>query len=138
MFRWIFQFLSNFCKELVPNKCSIDLVNMHKEVGLRTWSGESFTKSQNCFYYGSNFNSFRLFKTLLHRNWCIKFCIRSSFIANLRWKKLHPIAFYSRKFSTAKINYEIHKKELLATIDLFKNDVIFLKALHIEWLYIKL
>lgn len=33
--------------------------------------------------------------------------------------KLHPIAFYSRKFSTTKINYEIHK-ELLIIINLFQ------------------
>lgn len=31
--------------------------------------------------------------------------------------KLHPIAFHSRKFSAAEINYEIHDKELLAIVD---------------------
>jgi hypothetical protein len=35
-------------------------------------------------------------------------------------KKLHPNAFHSRKFSPAKINYEIHDKELLTIIDCFK------------------
>jgi len=34
-------------------------------------------------------------------------------------KKLHPIAFHSRKFSTTKINYEIHNKELFAIMDSF-------------------
>jgi transposase InsO family protein len=34
--------------------------------------------------------------------------------------KLHPIAFHSRKFSPAEINYEIHDKELLAIVDCFK------------------
>ena len=34
--------------------------------------------------------------------------------------KLHPIAFHSRKFSPAEINYEIHDKELLAVVDCFK------------------
>jgi RNase H-like domain found in reverse transcriptase len=29
-------------------------------------------------------------------------------------KKLHPIAFHSRKLQSAEINYSIHKKELLA------------------------
>jgi hypothetical protein len=33
---------------------------------------------------------------------------------------LHPIAYHSRKFSTAEINYEIHDKELLAVVDSFK------------------
>jgi len=34
---------------------------------------------------------------------------------------LHPVAFHSRKFSPAKINYEIHNKELLAIVDYFKH-----------------
>jgi len=35
-------------------------------------------------------------------------------------KKLHPIAFYSRKFSIVKINYKIYDKEVLAIVDLFQ------------------
>ena len=34
---------------------------------------------------------------------------------------LHPVAYYSRKFSPAKINYEIHDKELLAVVDSFRD-----------------
>jgi hypothetical protein len=33
---------------------------------------------------------------------------------------LHPIAFHSRKFEAAEINYEIHDKELLAIVDSFE------------------
>ena len=35
-------------------------------------------------------------------------------------KKLHPVAFHSRKFNSAEINYEIHDKELLAIVTAFK------------------
>jgi hypothetical protein len=35
--------------------------------------------------------------------------------------RLHPVAFYSRKFSPAEINYEIHDKELLAVVNSFKH-----------------
>ena len=35
-------------------------------------------------------------------------------------KRLHPVAFHSRKFSPAEINYDIHDKELLAIVDCFK------------------
>jgi hypothetical protein len=33
---------------------------------------------------------------------------------------LHPIAYHSRQFIAAEINYEIHDKELLAVVDPFK------------------
>ena len=35
--------------------------------------------------------------------------------------RLHPVAFHSRKFQPAEINYEIHDKELLAVVDVFKH-----------------
>ena len=39
--------------------------------------------------------------------------------------QLHPVAFHSRKFEAAEINYEIHDKELLAIVDCFNNGDIF-------------
>jgi len=35
--------------------------------------------------------------------------------------RLHPVAFHSRKFQTAEINYDIHDKELLAIVDAFEH-----------------
>jgi len=35
--------------------------------------------------------------------------------------RLHPVAFHSRKFSLAEINYKIYDKELLAVVDAFKH-----------------
>ena len=35
-------------------------------------------------------------------------------------KKLHPVAFYSRKFTDAELNYKIHDKKLLIIIAIFK------------------
>ena len=32
----------------------------------------------------------------------------------------HPVAFHSRKFTTAEINYEVHDKELLVVVDSFE------------------
>ena len=32
----------------------------------------------------------------------------------------HPVVFHSRKFTAAKINYEVHDKELLAVVDSFE------------------
>jgi hypothetical protein len=42
--------------------------------------------------------------------------------------RLHPIAFHSRKFTAAEINYEIHDKELLAIVDSFQEWRHFLKG----------
>ena len=35
--------------------------------------------------------------------------------------RLHPVAFHSWKFQPAEVNYDIHDKELLAIVDVFKH-----------------
>ena len=35
-------------------------------------------------------------------------------------KRLYPIIFYSRKFTSPKLNYDIYDKKLLAIVDSFK------------------
>jgi RNase H-like domain found in reverse transcriptase len=34
--------------------------------------------------------------------------------------ELHPVAFHSRTFSSAELNYDVHDKELLAIFEAFK------------------
>ena len=34
--------------------------------------------------------------------------------------ELHPVCYYSRKFSPAELNYPIYDKELLAVVEAFK------------------
>ena len=46
--------------------------------------------------------------------------------------RLRPVAFYSRKFSSAEMSYEIHDKELLAIVDAFKQWRVYLKGLKHE------
>lgn len=41
-------------------------------------------------------------------------------LSQLRDKRLHLVTFDSTKFNSAKLNYEMHKKELLAIITAFK------------------
>ena len=36
------------------------------------------------------------------------------------YKKWHPVAFYSKKFSLAELNYDIHDKEMVVIVDCFK------------------
>ena len=44
-------------------------------------------------------------------------CVLSQIAAD---KKLHPVAFHSRKFNSAEENYDIHDKEMLAIVTAFK------------------
>ena len=46
--------------------------------------------------------------------------------------RLRPVAFYSRKFSSAEMSYEIHDKELLAIVNAFKQWRVYLKGLKHE------
>ena len=45
---------------------------------------------------------------------------------------LQPVAFYSRKFLSAEMSYEIHDKELLAIVNTFKQWRVYLKGLKHE------
>ena len=49
-------------------------------------------------------------------NQTIKACINQSDDI----KRLHLIAFYSKKFINVELNYEIHDKKLLIIVDSFK------------------
>ena len=42
--------------------------------------------------------------------------------------RLYPIIFYSRKFTTLELNYNIHDKELLVIVDNFKIERVYLKG----------
>jgi hypothetical protein len=48
------------------------------------------------------------------------FVLGSTLSQTAKDKKIHLNTFHSRKFSPAKINYEIHDKELLTIVDCFK------------------
>jgi len=41
-------------------------------------------------------------------------------LSQYQGRRLHPVAFHSRKLNSTEINYEIHDKELLAIMESFK------------------
>ena len=47
-------------------------------------------------------------------------CILAAILSTWSNGKVHPIAFHSRAFSAAEINYDVYDKELLAIIESFK------------------
>jgi hypothetical protein len=48
------------------------------------------------------------------------YVLRAVLSKNGEDRRLHPVAFHSWKFTTIEINYEIHDKELLTTVDSFQ------------------
>ena len=42
--------------------------------------------------------------------------------------RLHPVAFYSRKFQAAEINYNVHDKELLAIVAAIKEWAVYVNS----------
>jgi len=44
-------------------------------------------------------------------------------------RKLHLVAFHSKKFNAVEINYEIYDKELLVIVDSFQEWLIYLREL---------
>ena len=41
-------------------------------------------------------------------------------LVQYKGRRLHPVAFHSRKLNSAETNYEIHDQELLAIMEAFK------------------
>ena len=61
----------------------------------------------------------------------------SAILSQLNKKdRLYPIIFYSRKFTTLELNYNIHDKDLLIIVDSFKVWRVYLKNLNIKLRYI--
>jgi len=47
-------------------------------------------------------------------------CALAAILSTQSNSEIHPIAFHSRAFSVAEINYDVHNKELLAIVESFK------------------
>jgi len=83
---------ANFYQMFIKNyfqvcSCSTDLFNMQKQVRMKAWSEERFSKSKVWFYDGCNFDPTKLLQTFLYEDWDFGFCIGSSIITNRRRTK---------------------------------------------------
>jgi hypothetical protein len=88
-----------------------------------TWTDtmtKSFEKLKHCFTTAPILTHFDPNCECIVKTDTSDFALGSTLSQIAEDKKLHPNAFYSRKFSPAEINYEIHNKELLAIVDSFK------------------
>jgi hypothetical protein len=60
------------------------------------------------------------------------YAIRACLMQIGKDKKLYPVAFYSKKMSSAEMNYDIHDKELLTVITAFQKWKIYLKGIKYQ------
>jgi hypothetical protein len=87
------------------------------------WTSEmekSFEELQNRFTTAPILSHFDPMKTCIIETDASDFTLGAILSQKDDEGRLHPIAFHSRKFQPAEINYEVHDKELLAIIDSFK------------------
>jgi len=95
-----------------------------KEDGQWSWNPEAekaFEDLKKQFTTAPILNHFDPSKPVIIETDASDFAIGAVLSQRDEENRLHPIAFHSRKFSPAEINYEIHDKELLAVVDAFKH-----------------
>ena len=76
--------------------------------------------SQNCIYQCPHTCSCRPIQTFCHWNRCFRLCIGSCLITTRIWPRPTTNCLLFRKFTPAKIKYEIYDKELWAIITTFE------------------
>jgi hypothetical protein len=81
---------------------------------------KAFEKLKYCFTTAPILTHFNPHQECIVETDASDFTLGSTLSQTAEDKKLHPNASHSRKFSPAKINYEIHNKELLTIVDCFK------------------
>ena len=98
------------------------LIELKRKNKLFTWSSiaaKDFENLKRAFTFAPILLHADLEKPFIIEADAYDFALRSILLQVGDGGKLHPIAFNSRKFEVAEINYEIHDKELLAIIDFF-------------------
>jgi hypothetical protein len=116
---------ANFYRGFIANYSEIvgPLVALTKKDAVFVWSQESEAAFQNLK------KAFVSAPILVHYNPaapCILEADASDFAMGAvlsqpgQDNQLHPVAFYSRKFTASEINYETHDKELLAIVESFR------------------
>jgi hypothetical protein len=85
-----------------------------------TQSTKSFLRSQGKFTTASILVHPDFSKPYYMKTNASDFAMGTMLSQEREGRRLHPVAFYSRKFYAAEINYEIYDKELLAIVDSFQ------------------
>jgi len=88
------------------------------KVQLGTRAKHSIQKTQAGFYNGGNFAAFLPRTEMVIGTEASHFALEAIF-AQFQDKRLHPVAFHSRRLNSAERHYDIHDKELLPILEAF-------------------
>ena len=91
-------------------------------------SRPSLSRPQNCFHNAPILVYPNFSKPFFLKNDASDYAVETILSQKEEDKRLHPIAFHSKKFTTIEINYEIHNKEFLAIVDSFQEWKYFLEG----------
>ena len=83
--------------------------------------GKAFKELKQRFTMAPILAHFDVRRPVIIETDALDFVLRAVLSQKDEENRLRPVAFHSRKFQPAEINYEIHDKELLAVVDAFKH-----------------
>jgi len=117
---------ANFYRRFIQDysKVARPLTELTKKVEKWEWNneaGRAFEELKQRFTTAPILAHFDAQKPVIIETDASDFAIGAVLLQRDDEGRLHPVAFHSRKFQPAEINYEVHDKELLAVIDAFKH-----------------
>jgi len=117
---------ANFYRRFIQDYYRIarPLTELTKKMGKWAWNeeaGKEFEELKQRFTTAPVLAHFDPAKPVIIETDASDFAIGAVLSQRNEENRLHPVAFHSRKFQPAEINYEIHDKELLAIVDAFKH-----------------
>jgi hypothetical protein len=111
------KFIKNYSKIVMP---LTELTQKNKRFTWNPNAEEAFENLKQAFTSAPILVHANLEKPFMIEADASDFALGSILSQNGDDEKLHPVAFHSRKFEAAEINYEIHDKELLAIVESFE------------------
>ena len=118
---------ANFYRKFILNYSSLTspLTNLtRKAVKKFTWTeqaGQAFGQLQRAFTFAPILKHFQPELPITIEADASDFALGCILSQTSPQGDLHPVCYYSRKFSAAKLHYPIYDKELLAVVDGFKH-----------------
>ena len=111
------KFIKNYSKIVLP---LTELTRMNKKFMWSTSATEAFDHLKQAFTSAPILAYADLSKPFILEADASDFALGSVLSQVKEDGRVHPIAFHSRKFEAAEINYEVHDKELLSIVDSFE------------------